>query len=130
MSYNPVKNESEWKTWYAKALRDKGHYARRIEDEFSVGFPDMVIGIRMFAPAFVEVKMIKGGYFEPSPRQYIELVQLHRPPLSYGIVIGVGDDVCFFSLPRKKIMLSDPSTYFAHPNAVTGLEEFLRQLRG
>lgn len=125
-----MKNESEWKTWYAKALRDKGHYARRIEDEFSVGFPDMVIGVRSFAPAFVEVKFVKGGWYEPSPRQYIELVQLHRPPLSYGVVLGIDlvNDLFHFSAPFKRVHLDAPVTYH-HINPVTGLEMFLAHIR-
>lgn len=124
-----MRSESEWKTWFAGALRREGHYARRIEDQFSVGFPDLVIGARSFSPAFVEVKLVSSGHYDPRPRQYIELVQLHRPPLSYGIVMGVEDgEMYHFSEPVKRVILNNPNTYH-HVNPVTGLVMFLDHLR-
>ena len=72
-----MKTESEYKTALVRAIRKDGHYARRIEDQYSVGFPDLIVVIRGLPPFFCEAKIIRNKtYFEPTERQYIELRRL------------------------------------------------------
>lgn len=127
-----MKSETEWKTQLVGQWKAAGGYGRRIEDSFGVGFPDMVLRNDGFAPAFVEAKLARSNTYAPSPRQYIDLIDLHRPPLSYGIVLGIDDrnaDVIFaFSEPLKKIDRKAATT-FHHVNFVTGLRMFMDIIR-
>ena len=120
-----MKSESEWKTDYAKRLRSAGHYAKRVEDKFGVGFPDMVVGIDGMPMAFIEVKLMRSNtYFAPDPRQYIELMQLHRPPFSFGVLLGVDQDrhIFHFHLPAKKALVAD---CFSALDPVVGTKMFI-----
>lgn len=66
-------SESELKTALVKSLRGAGWYARRIEDKYAVGIPDLLIGIPYGPTVMVEAKLVRNQTFEPSPRQFIEL---------------------------------------------------------
>src|SRR5690348_12423936 len=71
--------ESEVKRRAVKALQEAGWYARRIEDSFSVGFPDMTIRGPKIDVVFAEWKVFKGNVFGPTPRQLVELNRLQAP---------------------------------------------------
>lgn len=124
-------SESEWKTKLAADMRKNGHYARRIEDQYGVGFPDMVTKLSGYAPSFIEVKMVRYNFYDPTPRQFIDLLSLNLPPLSYGIVLGIderGGLMFHFSEPKKRVRLDDPET-FHHPHFIQGLHSFLKAIR-
>lgn len=123
-------NEADWKRKIVKQFKDAGHYARRIEDQYSVGFPDLVIGPSGMATVFVEVKIVRGQKLAPSPRQYIELMALHNPPYRFGVVLGVeerlGMETHFhFSLPRREVTLYN---CWHSIDPVHGLQSFLLKL--
>lgn len=127
-----MKTEGEWKTVICSQLRDAGWYARRIEDQFGVGFPDMITKKINRVPMLVEAKMVRGRYFEPTARQLIDLRQLHNPPYCYAILLGIDDrkpkDLLFsFSEPMVKVDTLAETT-FHHVNAVAGFMVFLDML--
>lgn len=83
-----MKTEAEFKRWVVNEFKVKG-YARRIEDSFSVGFPDLVLQIPGDYPVFfVEAKMFDGNVFGPSPRQYVELQRLAISKHSHPMLLG------------------------------------------
>lgn len=84
-------NEAFIKQRMVKEIRDENGYARRIEDKFTVGMPDMFIFPHGSVPLWVEVKVIRGQTFGPSARQLVELRKLHRPPLLHAAVLGWKD---------------------------------------
>jgi hypothetical protein len=128
-----MKTEGEWKTAIASGLRNSGEwYARRIEDQFGVGFPDMFLMKFGHAPLIVEAKKVLGRYFEPTPRQWIDLTQLHKPPHCYAILMGIDDRhndgiVFHFSEPARKVDTLSPET-FHHVSTFTGLNMYLELL--
>lgn len=84
-------SESDIKRKIVKEFRDRGHYARRIEDSFSVGFPDMIIMMPAMPVFFVEAKIIRGVSFGPTPRQHIELSRLSTTHHSFTMWLGWKD---------------------------------------
>lgn len=66
-------HESNHKTKLVKALKERGWYARRIEDQYAVGIPDILVGIPFGPTLMVEAKMVAHQSFGPTPRQMIEL---------------------------------------------------------
>jgi hypothetical protein len=98
-------SESFVKRNIVKTVRAEGGYARRIEDQFSVGMPDLVL-IPLGCPViWAEVKLVPGNTFGPTPRQLIELTKLHHPPYSLSIMIGSKNGVLYLSRPQAKIKL-------------------------
>jgi hypothetical protein len=98
--------EAKIKAELAKAIRKEGGYARRIEDKFTVGMPDMVL-IPLECPViWAELKIVTGYVFHPTPRQFVELVRLSRPPHSVGLLIGFKDTL-YVSLPKETVHLED-----------------------
>jgi hypothetical protein len=95
-------NESDYKTAIVKKAKKAGWYARRIEDKYGVGFPDMIIRPKRLPVCFIEAKIITGRQFSPSPRQYIELRDIDDT-CSIAIVLGIepfSDGAMYhFSLP-------------------------------
>lgn len=70
-------SESDEKRKIVENIKQRGGYARRIEDQFSVGFPDIVAQTSEPMPVFfIEAKIIDGHTFGPSPRQYVEMRRL------------------------------------------------------
>ncbi len=72
-------------------FKERGCYARRIEDSFSVGFPDLILEIPDYPVFFVEGKLFVGNVFGPTPRQYVELKRLAITKYSHPAVIGWKD---------------------------------------
>lgn len=75
-----MKNEADFKREVVKQFKKLGHYARRIEDKFTVGFPDLVTIPRGYPVFFVEAKIVRGHSFGPTERQYVELARLDISP--------------------------------------------------
>ncbi len=104
---NTNKLESDVKRDIVNVIRFEGGYARRIEDKFSVGMPDLVL-IPMRCPVtWAEVKIIRSTTFGPSPRQLVELQKLHKPPYSFPIVIGYKDGTHYISGPQLEINIHE-----------------------
>lgn len=100
-------SEATVKVAIVNAIRKEGGYARRIEDKFTVGMPDLVL-IPLGCPVvWVEVKLTKGNQFAPSPRQFIELVKLDRPPHSMSLVMAWKESRLYVSIPKETVYLED-----------------------
>lgn len=56
-------------------MRSNG-YARRIEDQYLVGTPDLILSLPSTGLVMTEAKVFTGNVFEPSPRQYIEMKRI------------------------------------------------------
>lgn len=102
-------NEADFKLRIVKSIKAEGGYARRIEDKFAVGVPDMTI-IPNPSPAvfFTEAKIFMGRQFRPTPRQFIELMRLHRLP-AFGVVIGMNTVTkkVYADVPKETIRVED-----------------------
>lgn len=68
-----MSEESKFKTQFVSKLKKLGHYGRRIEDKFGVGFPDMVLIVKGYPVFMCEAKLIKNNGFGPTERQWVEL---------------------------------------------------------
>ena len=87
-------DESGWKRKIVKEINEAGGYALRIEDKHAVGRLDTLIVVPREPTVFmVEFKIVRGGAFGPTPRQYEEGKQIERRgyPL-LPVLAGVIDD--------------------------------------
>lgn len=99
--------ESAVKRKIVESIREDKGYARRIEDQFSVGMPDLILMPVRCPVIWAEVKMVDGYTFHPTQRQLIELGKLRRPPHSYSMVIGWKAGILYISPPKLDIRLED-----------------------
>lgn len=84
-----VVNEANFKRRIVDNIKARGGYARRIEDQFSVGFPDLIIQTSENMPVFfVEAKIVRGPVFGPSPRQYVEMKRLMVSRYAVPVLAG------------------------------------------
>jgi hypothetical protein len=67
-----AKLEAYYKGEIVKAIQAAGGYARRIEDQFAVGIPDLLLKLPVTEMTLAEVKRFNGNFFALSPRQYVE----------------------------------------------------------
>jgi len=100
-------NEASVKRMIAKSMGDGGGYARRIDDQYSVGMYDMIL-IPFGLPVFMaEVKIITGNFFGPTPRQHIELMRIAHVAANCGhvipVMIGYKDGTYYFHKPTLRI---------------------------
>lgn len=86
MTLKHAHTENWYKTALVKQARDCGAYARRIEDQYSVGVLDMVFVVPGRPVVFAEGKRIMGKKFGPTPRQGIEGRAID--------VAGIGNKAC------------------------------------
>lgn len=101
----PISRESKRKTLLKTDLKSRGHYARRIEDQYGVGILDMIIVPKgMHNTFFMEAKIITGNYFGMTDRQYIEAVKLNKTRNDSAIPVLAG-----YKESEKKWYLSEPS---------------------
>lgn len=106
-------NESHIKHMIVQSMRQAGGYARRIEDQFLVGTPDMILIPRGYPVFFAEVKIVKAQQLAPTPRQYIELTRIKdtwvpmRPKHVFPILIGWKDGVYYFHESVESAKLVD-----------------------
>lgn len=115
------KDESDYKSELVKAGRAFGDYARRLEDRYTVGMPDI-----LYAPKdsvltlLIEAKLVTGGILSPSPRQGYELDLWNKSGKDrLGLVLGFEKDIMYLTsdLSGAKIGLcarSDPGEPFYH----------------
>lgn len=120
-----LKSEGDVKRFIVKEFKARGHYARRIEDQFSVGFPDLVLVMKGDYPVtFAEAKMIRGAKFGPTDRQYVEMTRLAISKHSVPILIGYLDG-CFYLHPHaKEAQLINCTTQMADENIVQLIQRF------
>lgn len=97
--------ESEEKRKITQALKAEGGYARRIEDQYAVGFPDMVLIPVGMRPFFVEAKIVRGPTFKPRPRQFAELQR----------IAATGDGAAAVIMGIEIIRVGCRN-YYMHPN--------------
>lgn len=98
-------NEADVKRKIVKDFKDRGHYARRIEDAFSVGFPDLVLIPKGYPVFFTEAKIIRGLKFGPTPRQYVEMTRLAISKYSVPTLLGWKDGVHYIARHCEEIQV-------------------------
>jgi hypothetical protein len=77
-------------------IRKAGGYARRVEDQYGVGILDLILSLPETGLILAEAKRFTGRFFEPSPRQYIEMLAVDAGG-GKALLIGVKDDVFYLS---------------------------------
>jgi len=95
--------ESTIKTKIVKAMKAAGHYGRRVEDQYSVGFPDLILILAEGPVFFAEVKVVYNKQFAPSPRQFVELGRLCISECSQPIMIGWKNGLHYIGLPEVQL---------------------------
>ena len=68
--------ESYYKARIVKEVKDAGGYARRIEDQYAVGIPDLTLIPKGGPVYFAEAKIIKGPW-GATDRQYVDLCRIN-----------------------------------------------------
>lgn len=66
-----------------------GGYARRVEDKFLVGQPDLIFWMPGHKWVFAEAKKIRGLFYEASPRQQLELMRIDATKSAHALVVGI-----------------------------------------
>lgn len=97
-----VKTENKLKSELVKEARRFGDYARRIEDKYTVGMPDILYGVEGGPTLLIEAKMIteKNG-FAPTPRQHHELELWEKSgygwngQLRFGALLGFANGLYY-----------------------------------
>lgn len=95
--------ESSVKTKMVKEVKAAGGYARRIEDQFGVGIPDLIMILPGSPVYFAEVKIIKGNVFSPSERQFIEMGRMYISDKVEPIMVGWKNGKHYIGLPEKTL---------------------------
>lgn len=93
--------ESDVKEDIVRSIRKEGGYARRVEDRFSVGQPDLFLVPKLCPAMWVEVKVLRGNVLRPTPRQLIELTRLFRPPHCTSFMLGWKEGVLYIAPPSE-----------------------------
>lgn len=96
-------NEAKVKQNLCRDIRREGGYARRIEDRFAVGIPDVITVPANSPVIWLEVKIIRYAMFGPTSRQLVELRRLFRPPHCYSYLMGWKDDIHYITWPIDQI---------------------------
>ena len=99
--------EADVKLNMVRDVRREGGYARRIEDRFSVGMPDLVF-IPLSCPVvWIEAKVVRDNMFGPTARQLIELKRLRIKPHSLSYIVGWKDDCHYITWPAEQADIRD-----------------------
>lgn len=102
--------ESRLKSKLVANIKAAGHYAHRIEDRFSVGFPDLIIIPRGYPVYFCEAKIVRNKTdYAPTPRQWVELDRLNITPHAVQCVLGFDGSLTYLH-PYAKICPLDQCT--------------------
>lgn len=92
--------EADIKRRAVDTLKAAGWYARRHEDQFGVGFPDMLIRGPNIDAIWAEWKVFDGNVFGPTPRQLLELMRIQQPhPRPCTCVIGYKRGMYYIAEP-------------------------------
>lgn len=105
MVFAVIKNEADVKRAVVKEFKSRGHYARRIEDAYSVGFPDLILIPKGYPVFFTEAKIIRGSSFGPSPRQFIEMGRMAISKHSVPTLLGWEDGVHYLHYYAQKVQI-------------------------
>ena len=109
-------HESNHKTKLVKALKERGWYARRIEDQYAVGIPDILVGVPFGPTLMVEAKMVPHQSFGPTPRQMIELQRwtknansqaVQSPTRRLSWVLGFKNGLMYLHTAQEQVKLED-----------------------
>ena len=100
-------NEAKVKQDLCRDIRREGGYARRIEDRFAVGMPDVVVILPDHPVMWIEAKIIRYDMFGPTARQLVELKRLYRPPHCYSYLMGWKNDIHYITWPVDQIKHGD-----------------------
>lgn len=117
--------EAEFKSRLVKAVREDGGYARRLEDQFAVGLPDMYIALKgARRPLFAEAKIVRGAWFGPTPRQLHELKLINTLEFHAAIVIGYDPTtrVCYYGAPAEKLLCAECAQASTIPSLLSKLK--------
>lgn len=68
-----MKSENECKTAFCTDVRNSGGFARRLEDQYGVGVPDMLVVPRGGPVFLIEAKLMRSAKWGATERQGIEL---------------------------------------------------------
>jgi len=85
-----AKLEADHKKDIVDAIRKAGGYATRIEDQYRVGVLDLILSMPSTGIVLAEAKRFTGTFFEPSPRQYIEMCRIDDGG-GVALLIGIKD---------------------------------------
>lgn len=99
--------EAELKRKIVDEIRKEGGYARRIEDKYTVGMPDMFLIPPGCPCIWVEAKIINGNILQPTPRQFIELNKLWMPPHCYAFTVGWKEGLLYATTPNQSIHIKE-----------------------
>lgn len=94
-------NESAVKTKMVKLVKERGGYARRIEDQYGVGILDTILIPPRCPVFFCEVKIIRDNMFGPTERQWVEMDRIESVLQTdsyhcHAILIGYKAGVYYF----------------------------------
>jgi hypothetical protein len=88
--------------------KDRHCYARRIEDQYAVGLPDLIVAPEGFPTCMIEAKRVEHRKFAPSPRQYIELGRFDNAPASRrSLILGFKDGLYYLHNYVEEITIDD-----------------------
>lgn len=114
-----TKLESELKSELVKACKADAYcYARRLEDQYAVGLPDLIIAPGGLPTCLIEAKRVEHRKFAPTPRQYIELARFNNSPsFRRGLILGFKDGLFYLhnyveEITIDKCEASDPGEAF------------------
>lgn len=122
-----MKNEASFKRELVKEFKRLGHYARRIEDSFSVGFPDLIIIPKGCPVFFCEAKVVEGRTFAPTPRQFVELTRLGISRYCVPCVLGFGDVTMYLHENAKVVAVDECVAKREDENVVEFFLRFYRE---
>lgn len=120
-----TKLEAAYKTQMVKDVETHGGYARRIEDQYTVGQPDCIFILPDRHPCFAEVKRFTHNQFGPTPRQYVELMKIQRSSTKVAAcVIGIRHGHFWIANPQLTIDIDKDRTWYS-VNFIDALEQYL-----
>lgn len=91
-----MNHETELKTELVRQCRKLGWYARRIEDQYAVGILDIIIVPPNHFTLFVEAKITDGLKFAPTPRQYVEGLEIIKASgCAFPVIIGWRQEIMY-----------------------------------
>lgn len=119
--------ESQLKTQLVKQCRERGWYARRIEDQYAVGVLDVIIVPTGYPTLFVEGKVTDGLKFAPTDRQFIEgrrVIEAHG--LAVPILVGWRQEVMYIADWDREAFITKAFKQYGSMNYAQTIEEWLR----
>jgi hypothetical protein len=111
-----LKSESDLKTEFVNSVKQvPGWYATRIEDQYRVGIPDILIGIPYGPSVMIEAKRVAHQSFGPSARQWIELQRWDTAPfhdngqhvLRMSWLLGFKEGVMYLHTAADQVKIGD-----------------------